>query len=68
MTERYRVICAWCGRMLRSANTERTSHGMCAACAEKQMGELSRLRRVDRLDMLPRLLLEGYTPEQALAL
>lgn len=28
-----RVVCAWCGRVLREG-AEPTSHGMCAACAE----------------------------------
>ena len=43
-TERFTVICAWCGREL-SHGTPMVSHGICPGCAEQLVAQAKRLRR-----------------------
>lgn len=35
-----RVVCAWCGLVMRGGPPERISHGMCAACAKFEQEQL----------------------------
>ena len=34
-----RVICAWCGKVIKKGDGDVVSHGICAACAEQVTGD-----------------------------